>query len=139
MAMMCGGGFYAFRTYKDNRPTPMWVALPINPELPTERQDEIVRELKVKLCAPEILVSVSKDLGLMKEWKMASDAQCADEIRKRILVRVGETSNSIGTRVPSIDIGMHGISKERDLSGKIAVRLMRDVWKILGVKPPPQK
>jgi hypothetical protein len=42
-------------------------------------------------------------------------------------------------KVPAIHIGVHGKRKESALSGKIAMRLMDDVWPILGIDPPPQK
>ncbi|MEO8613690.1 MAG: hypothetical protein ABI600_01000 [Luteolibacter sp.] len=135
MAMMFGGGFFAFRTYKQNRPYPVWVPLPINPELPIEKQDQLAKELKTKLCDRETLIQVSRDLRLMYQWQMTSDAQCADELAKRIFVKAGETGSGLN-HVPSIDIGVGGKTKERDLSGKIALRLMEDVRKILGNKPP---
>ena len=84
MAMAFGGGLFAFQTYKQNRPYPVWVPLPINPELSTERQDEITENLKTKLLDPKILVQVSKDVGLKSEWQLASDELCADEIAKRL-------------------------------------------------------
>ena len=138
MAMMLGGGAFAFRAYKQNRPCPIWVPLQINGEISVEKQDEIARDLKQKLCDPKILAQVSKDLGLAAEWKMTSDAQGADELARRVFVRVGETKGQLGN-VPSLDVGINGKLKERVLSEKIAMRLMQDVWKILGIKAPPQR
>ena len=138
MAMMLGGGGVAFRTYKQNRPCPIWVPLQINGDVSVEKQDEIARDLKLKLCDPKILAQVSKDLGLATEWKTGSDAQCADELARRMFVRVGESKGQLGN-APSIDIGMNGKFKERALSEKITMRLMQDVWRILGVKPPTQR
>lgn len=138
LALMFGGGAFAYKTYKGNRPAPIWVPLRINPETSPEKQAEIVKELKVKLCAPEILTQVSKDLNLRTEWKLKSDEQTVDQLGKRIFVRTGNRDTPMG-RVPTIDVGVEGKAKDRDLSGKIAIRLMNDVWKILGIKPPPQK
>ncbi len=138
MAMVCGGGLFAFRTYKQNLPYPVWVPLPINPELTAERQDSIAKDLKVKLLDQKILVQVSKDVDLKNEWRLGSDQQCADELVKRIFVKLGETTTKMG-RVPTIDVGVNGKSKERDVSGKIAMRLIKDVYKILGIDPPPAK
>jgi hypothetical protein len=42
-------------------------------------------------------------------------------------------------KVPAILVGLTGKNKEREVSGEIAMRLMDDVWKILGVEPPPKK
>lgn len=138
MAMVCGGGLFAFRTYKQNLPYPVWVPLPINPELATERQDAIAKGLKVKLLEQRILVQVSKDVGLKKEWQLDSDEQCADELVKRIFVRLGDTTTKMG-QVPTINVGVNGKSKDRDVSGKIAMRLIKDVYKILDIDPPLAK
>jgi len=138
MAMVFGGGLFAFRTYKQNRPYPVWVPLPINPELPTERQDEIAKNLKTQLLERKILVQVSKDVGLKSEWQLASDDLCADELAKRVFVRLGDTTTKMG-RVPSVNIGLNGKSKERAVSEKIAMRLIKDVYTILGIDPPPGK
>ena len=138
MALLLGGGAVAYKTYKQNLPFPIWVPIPLNPQFPTEKQDALAKDLNSKLCTPEILTQVSKDLGLMNEWKMSSDAECAAELKKRIFVRVGEMNTPTGLN-PTIDVGIRGKNKEHELSGKICTRLMADVWKILGIKPPPQK
>ena len=39
MMLVLGGGGYAYRNYKLNRPHPIWVPLPINPALPLEKRD----------------------------------------------------------------------------------------------------
>ncbi len=41
-------------------------------------------------------------------------------------------------KVPAIHIGLTGKRKEREVSGAVAMRLMDDVWKILGIKAPPK-
>ncbi len=138
MAMVCGGGLFAFRAYQQNRPYPVWVPMPINPELPTKRQDEIAKDLKHKLLDRKILVLISKDVGLKSEWRLASDELCADELAKRVFVRLGDTETKMG-RVPTINIGLDGKSKERAVSEKIAMRLIKDVYKILGIDPSPAR
>lgn len=139
MILVIGGGVFAYSTYKQNRPYPVWVPLPLNPELTGEKRQEIVKELKVKLAENEILVQVSKDLGLTGKLKLPSDEDAAREIAKRLFVKLGETSSPMGGTVPSINIGVTGKTKEKAVSEEIAMRLMEDVWKILGIKPTPRK
>lgn len=134
-AMMFGGGFFAFRVYKQNRPYPVWVPLPVNPELSIEKQDQLAKELKRKLCDREILIQVSRDLGLMYQWQMTSDAECADNLAKRIFVKATNTGTDLNP-IPTMDIGVAGKAKERDQSEKIALRLMEDVRSILANKTP---
>lgn len=58
MMLMLGGGVFAYSTYKQNRPHPMWVPLPLNPALPGEKRQEILKELTAKL----------KDEALLLHW-----------------------------------------------------------------------
>jgi hypothetical protein len=138
LMLMLGGAYvYYKKVYQPNLPHPVWVPMPINPELPSAKVQEIMTELKKKLSQPEILVKVSSDLGLVKKWDLPSDEICAKEIADRLFIRTGDADTPMG-KVPAIHIGVNGKSKESALSGELAMRLMQDVWKILGIKPPKQ-
>lgn len=139
MLLVLGGGGFTYKAYKQNRPQPIWVPLPLNPELPAEKRTEIAAELKKSLMKPEVLLQVSKDLGLPKILGLPTDEAAANEIAQRMFVEVGEATAPTGGTVPSINIGIKGKRKDTEVSGKIAMRLMQDVWKTLGIKPPPQK
>ncbi|MFZ9938244.1 MAG: hypothetical protein ACO3JG_14490 [Luteolibacter sp.] len=135
MVLTAVGGYFALKIYKQNRPAPVWVPLPINPDFSSEKTREIVNELKSRLSEPELLQRVSKDLALTGPWEKASDKECAAEIGRRLFVRSGEADTPMG-KVPAIHVGVDGKRKEFELSGKIAMRLMDDVWPILGMDPP---
>lgn len=135
MLIFCGGAFVAYKAYKQSRPAPVWVPLPINPELPTKKRDEVIKDLKDKLSDRELLVQVSRDVKAASKWGFNSDNLAAEEIADRLFVRAGDADTPMG-KVPAILIGLNGKVKDRDLCGEIAVRLMQDVWKILGVDPP---
>lgn len=132
--LIFGGGIYAYTSYKQGRPHPVWVPLPINPELPEEKRAEILSDLKTKLSSEDVLLQVSKDLGLPAKMELSSDAEAAAEIRKRLFVDLGEADSPLG-RVPSINVGVKGKARDKEISGEIAMRLMQDVWKILGIQP----
>lgn len=132
------GGLFAYRAYKQNLPAPIWVPMPINPELPTDKRDDIIAKLKTELGKPERLAKVSKDLGLVTKWGLPSDEACAAELGRRMFVKAGEMDTPMG-KTPAIHIGLNGKNKEREVSGEIAMRLMEDVWKILGIDPPSKK
>lgn len=138
MLLMGAGGYFALKTFKQNRPAPMWVQLPINPELPMTKRDEIIATLKSELSATGRLVRVSTDLGLAGKWNLASDEAAAGELAGRLFVREGE-ADTPGGKIPVIQIGVKGKRKEAEVSGGIAVRLMDDVCDILGIDPPPKK
>jgi len=139
--LFCGmgiGGLFAYRAYKQNLPGPVWVPMPVNPKLPPEKCDEIIARLKEQLGKPALLAKVSADVGLMKKWELPSDEACAAELGRRLFVKAGEMDTPMG-KVPAIHIGVTGKRKEREVSGEIAMRLMEDVWPILGLEPPPRK
>ena len=138
MMLLFGGGLFAYHSYKQNRPAPVWVPLPIRADLETAKRDEIIGDLKSKLSGEELLLKVAQDISLAKKWNLGSDKEAAREIGRRLFVRAGEADTPMG-KVPAIHIGVTGKSKERVVSGEIAMRLMEDVWKILGIKPPPKK
>jgi hypothetical protein len=68
---------------------------------------------------------------------LRSDEQCARELADRLFVRSGDADTPMG-KVPAILIGVNGKRKEREVSGEIAMRLMDDVWEILGIDPPKE-
>lgn len=138
IVLLLSGGYFAHRFYEQNRPQPVWVPLAINPAMPVEKRDEMAKDLKGKLQDRVTLILVSKDLRLAQKWHMASDEAAASEIARRLFVKVGEADGPHG-KVPSINIGVTGKSKDKDLSTALATRLMDDVWKALGVSPPGQK
>ncbi len=135
MLLMCAGGFFALKAYKQSRPSPVWVPLLINPELPVEKRDEIVSKLKTELDDKELLMQVSKDVGLPAKWDLAGDEEGAAEISSRLFVREGDGETPQG-RMPAIHVGINGVRKENKVTSEIAVRLMKDVFEILGIPQP---
>jgi hypothetical protein len=135
LVLFLGGSYYAYRVYQENQPHPMWVPLPINPELEITKRDEVIKKLLHELTQPEILEKVSKDMDLTTQWGLPSDSQCAKELASRIFVKPGEADSPMG-KMPAIHVGVKGKEKDSVETGKIAMRLMTDVWRILGIKPP---
>jgi len=138
ITLLIVGGGVAYKNHKQNRAHPVWVPLRINPDLPLEKQNEIAKALKSGLSNPEVLLKVSMDLNVPKALGLKSDEQAADVISSRLFVNVGKASSPNGIEVPAINVGVKGIEKDQEISGKIAVRLIQDVWKILGIDPPVQ-
>ncbi|GAA5129823.1 hypothetical protein GCM10023212_38450 [Luteolibacter yonseiensis] len=137
MFLLVGGG-YAYWSYKQNLPSPIWVPIPMNHELPLEQREKFAKELKAKIATPEILNQVSQDLDLAAKWKLANTDAATAELKKRLFVRAGEM-DSPGGKVPSMNIGVEGPRKDNAISQQIAMRVMDDVWKIIGIKPPPKR
>lgn len=138
MVLIFGGAAYGLWTYRQNKPVPMWVPLAINPKLPDDKRKEIVADLKEKLSERDRLLTVSKEMNLAKEWGLPSPEAAAAELKNRIFVKLGAMDSEMG-RVDAIHIGVKGKRKDQQLCGNIAVRLMADVWKILGIEPPKKQ
>lgn len=133
-----GGGAFAYRHYKQNKPTRVYVPVPLNPELPSEKREEVAAELKARLSEPGLLIQAVKDTGLAGKLKLASDEAAGRFVGERLFVETGEADTPMGLKVPALHIGMTCKVKEYTPMGEVALRLMDDVWKILGVNPPPK-
>jgi hypothetical protein len=129
------GGWFAYRSYKNSRPSPIWVPIPVNPALPMAKCDEIVAELNTKLKEPERLAKIVSNNELVAIWKLPTEDACTTELSKRIFVRMGNMNTPKG-KVPAIHVGVKGMRKEREISGKIAMNLTDEALILLGAKPP---
>ena len=138
IALLAGGAWFSYPIYKQSRPHPVWVPLPINPELPVAKRDKVIDDLKTKLGERTLLIQVSRDVGLVGKWHLASDEEGARIIGERLFVKAGDADTPMG-KVPAIHIGVTGNNKESGVSSEIVMRLMNDVWTILGIEPPAKK
>jgi hypothetical protein len=139
MFLGLGGGVAGLWFYKQNRPAPIWVPIPMNSEVPAAKRSELAAELKKNLLKPDILMKVSKDLGLGQLMGVGTDETAANELAQRLFVDIGETTAPTGGSVPSLNVGIKGKRKDRVVSEKVVMRLMQDVYPLLGVKAPPAK
>jgi len=133
LVLIFGAGAVGIRVYKQNRPHPVWVPLPLNPEVPGDKKLQLAKDLKKKLQDHALLVRVSQDLGLPKKLKLATDDEAANAVAARLFVKVGEADTPTGTKVPSLNVGVTGKRKDQKISEEIALRINQDVRKILGI------
>jgi hypothetical protein len=136
MMLLLGGGAFGYWTLKQNRPYPIYVPLPINDKLSIQQRADTMNNLKEKLSSKEILSKVSTDLGLASAFRVTSEDAAVAELGKRLMVELGTTATQSGGTTPTLNIGVTGVKKDKALSEKITMRLMDDVWKIIGVEPP---
>lgn len=135
MLLLGAGAAYGLWEYRQSRPVPMWVPLPINSELSTEKRKEIITRLQKELTEPGRLKEISTEMGLAKEWQLASADAAAGELHKRIFVKLGDMDTPMG-RVDAIHVGVRGTRRDKDLCGRISMRLKDDVWEVLGIPAP---
>lgn len=125
----------AYHLYKQSRPHPVWLPIPLDPEAPFGQTDTIIRALTEKLAKHENLLRIGRDLDLKNKWGMDSDDEVADEIGSRLYVKRGEMDAPMG-KIPAIHVGLRGTNRDREISYALLDVLLPDVWKALGVDPP---
>lgn len=130
-----GGGMLIWN-HRRNRPDKVWVPLPFNPEAPEDARRSVVKQLDTELRKPSVLLGVAKDVQLATRLELPTEEAAADELAKRLFVETGTADTAMG-KVPSINIGVSGKSREHALLGQIAERLMKDVKRIIGMKSEP--
>lgn len=130
------GGGYALWTYRENRPQKVWVPLPLNEEISEEKRKEVAEEIKKKVLEGDLLSVVVKEVGLARQLGLDSDAEAEKELRQRFFVDLGEADLPDGKRVPALHVGVNAQRKSFKAMGDAAMRIMQDVWKMLGIKPP---
>ena len=125
----------AYHLYKQGRPHPVWLPIPINPEAPFGQTEAMIRALTAKLGNRENLMRIGSDLDLKNKWEMDSDDEVADEIGSRLYVKRGEMDTPMGS-APAIHVGLRGTNRDREVSYAVLDALLPDVWKVLGIDPP---
>ncbi len=130
-----GGGF-ALWTYRQNKADRIWVPLALNAELPADKRAQLATEIKTKLLEGTIIADAVKDVGLAGKLDLPSSEAAEAEVRQRLFVEVGEAAAPTGVVVPSINVGLSCQKKTSKAMGEVAMRLMEDVWKMLGIKRP---
>ena len=84
------------------------------------------------------LARVSKDVGLTRKMKVATDDAAANDLEKRLFVELGEFDTPKG-KVPSINIGLNCKVKESATMGAVITRMGKDLARILGLPEPGTK
>ena len=125
----------AYHLYKQSRPHPVWLPIPVKPEAPYAETQRIVRSLDAKLSDRKNLIHITRELDLKSKWDMSDDEQVVDEILARLYVKQGDMETPMG-KVPAIHVGLRGTNRDREVSYALLDALLPDVWKVLGIDPP---
>lgn len=126
LVLVVGSSAFGYRAYRQNRAIhPILLQLSLKPDASVENRAAMVKWVKQKLGEHELLVRVSKDVGLTRKLKFASDDAAASDLRKRLFVEPGETVTPSG-RVPTIDIGLDCKVKEYGVMVDVSKRISKD-------------
>lgn len=69
------------------------------------------------------------------QWSLPDSEACETELAKRLIVRIGSQETEMGSQ-PTLDVGCMGSYKERVITEKLSLSLVKVVGKILGMKEP---
>jgi hypothetical protein len=132
------GARYAKSEYHLRQPAKIWVPVTLRADLSMADQKKLAKQIEEKLHTDEILRAVVVDVGLQEKFKQPSEDAAVKELKSRLFVEVGSADTPMGP-VPSINIGVSGIGREGDVLGKVSMRIIRDVWRMIGIDPDTGK
>lgn len=134
LVLLTGGGLYGYREYLRSKPAPIWVPLALRADISMADQKTLAEQLDEKLRTDTILRQVVIDADLQKGFNLPSEDAAIKELERRMFVKAGTAVTPNGT-VPSINVGVEGTGREKEVLGKAATRLIKDVWLMLGIDP----
>jgi hypothetical protein len=132
------GAKYAKREYHLRQPSKIWVPIALRADLSMADQKKLAEQINTKLRTDEILRAVVMDLGLREKFKQPSEDAAVKDLNRRLFVEVGTADTPNGS-VPSINVGVAGIGHESKLLGEASMRIVRDVWRMIGIDPETGK
>jgi hypothetical protein len=131
LAFFCVGSYFGLKTYKQTRPYPIWVPLPIKEDLDKSQRDEACARIRDHLFEEQRVLAMARDLELAALWSLPSEKEAAHELRKRMFVRLGRAPAEFG-EVPAIEVGANGTRKEIETTERIVQRMVDDIKQATG-------
>lgn len=138
LVVMFFGARYAKREYHLRQPSKIWVPVVLRADISMEEQKKLAKEIDENLRTDEILRAVVLDAGLQEKFKQPSEDAAVKELDRRLFVDVGSAETPTGP-VPSINVGVAGIGHEKEILGEASLRIIRDVWTMIGIDPDTGK
>ncbi|MEP2776813.1 MAG: hypothetical protein ABJM75_15285 [Luteolibacter sp.] len=141
LVLLGGGALYGLKEYRANKPDKQWVPLALRADLSMAEQKDLAGKLEAELRKDVQLRKVVTDLGLVKKFNVADENAAVKELDKRLFVEVGTAEAPSGAPgmpgglVPSINVGVRGIHRENALLKELAMRIIKDVWRMIGIDP----
>lgn len=135
LVLLAGGAYFARKEYYLSKPAPIWVPLALRVDISMAEQSKLAEEIEERLRDEELLRQVVIDAGLQSKFGSPTEDAAVKELKDRLFVKVGTVDTPQGTTAPSINIGVKGNGHEKEATGDAASRLIKDVWKMIGIDP----
>lgn len=135
LVLVFSAAIFGYYHLKMQRPAPVWVPLPFQPNISEERQQQLVDKLKADLMNKEVLEKVAHDTDAAKYLDVPSDAKAAEVLLSRMFIKIGGCVGPDG-ETQGVHIGLNGVRKDAAFTQKVVERIGKDVWGALGIEPP---
>ncbi len=139
LVLMFFGARFAWREYHLGKPSRIWVPIALREDISMEEQKKLAEQIGEKLHTDAILRKVVTDVGFQQKLGLPTEDAAVKELDHRLFVEVGTAKTPSGGQVPSINVGVSGIGHERELLGEASMRIVKDVWRMLGIDPTTGK
>ena len=139
LVLLTGGGLYGYREYLRSKPAPIWVPIALRVDMPLKEQESLAGKIEEKLRDDELLRQIVIDAKLREGFGVATEDDAVEELKRRMFVKAGRADAPHGGTVPSINVGVDGTGREKKVLGDAAMRMVKDVWLMLGVDPETGK
>lgn len=132
------GARFAWREYHLSKPAKIWVPIALRADLSMADQKKLADQINERLHTDEVLRKVVTDLGLQVKFGLPSEDAAVKELERRIFVEVGTAETPAGL-VPSVNVGVSGTGHEKVILEESSMRVVKDVWRMLGIDPETGK
>ena len=134
--LLAGGGGIWWK--RQNGVDAQWVQMPINPASTKDEREQTITAIRGVLLKDAVLQKLGKELNLQTRLGLKTEEETVERLKNSLFVREGEITDPLTQqKMPSIDIGVNGKSKERALLGEIAISLANETSTQLGLKEKP--
>ncbi len=132
-----GGGF-AVWTFRQNKDDKVWMRQPLNPDLTTERLEQVAVDVKARLLDGSAMTAIVRDTGLAGKLDLPTEDEAEMIARRALFVELDKIKTPQG-EVPLLNVGYHCKVKTHKIMEEAAKRTMEEVWKMPGFKRPQQE
>lgn len=132
LVLIALSGLYGYREFLRPQPASIWLSLVLRADLSEEHQEYLVTRIEEQMQNEILLRNIVIRAELKQGLNQPSEEAALAELKQRMFFRIS-TTESAGTIVPCIHIGVNGNDDERLVLEKTAMMMIQEVWRIVGI------
>jgi hypothetical protein len=138
LVLMFFGAKFAWREYQLGKPDKIWVPLVLPADISMAEQEKLAGQINEGLRTDAILRKVVTEAGLQEKFGQPDEDAAVKELDRRLFVEIGTAETPNGS-LPSINVGLSGTGHEKAVLEDASIRIIKDVWLMLGIDPTSGK